>query len=248
MDKRIFRQLKLGEGKRQLICFPYLGGYANSFIELANTLSDDIEVWASNLPGHGGCTLEPLQDIKSVLDLYYIELQAIIKPQSIFFGYSMGGIVAYFLAQRILDSEKYPTKSITLILTSCTTPCAFKMKNYSSLSNDKLIEHLISYDGIPNELINEESLLEYFLPVFRADFKILETSATHDFKPLDIPVYYLWGENDKIVSIDSVIQWSKYFGNEINMTPIENGAHMYIHDNVSVLAEHLEEIIKPAHG
>jgi external thioesterase TEII len=243
MKKNIFHQLKTSEGGRQLICFPYLGGYANSFFELTSILGEDLDVWAANPPGHGVCNLEPMQDIKILLDLYCEELLSILKPDSVFFGHSMGGIVAYFLAQRILNSDEFTTKSITLILSACNTPSDFKTKQYSKLSNDDLIEHLISYDGISDELINEKSLLEYFVPIFRADFNVLETSATLDYKPLDIPIYFLWGENDKIVPFDSIIHWSKYFVNELTIIPIENGTHMFIQDKVNAVAEHLVEIM-----
>ncbi len=247
MENKIFHQLKIGKGKQQLICFPYLGGYANSFFELAGKLDEDIEVWAANPPGHGGCSLEPLVDINSLLELYFEELKTVIKPQSVFFGHSMGGVIAYFLAQSILGSEKYTVKPAALVLSACNTPCDFKTKTYSSLSDDKLIEHLISYDGISEELINEKSLLEFFLPVYRADFKVLETSSARDLKPMEIPVYFMWGEKDKIVPIDSTVQWLRYFKNEINIIPIEEGSHMFIYDKSTVVAEHLKDIVGVAH-
>lgn len=244
MQNKTFHQLKKGQGKWQLICFPYLGGYANSFFELANTLDEELEVWAANPPGHGGCSLNPLEDIDSVLDLYFTELREIIKPGCMFFGHSMGGIIAYFLAQRILESEEYTAKPNILVLSACNTPCDFKTKNYSNLPNGELIDQIISYDGIPDELIKEKSLLEYFLPVFRADFKVLETSAALDYKPLDIPAYFLWGENDKIVPIDSAVQWLKYFKQELKMISIEAGSHMFIHKQAGVVAKYLDQLIR----
>ncbi|MHB8062130.1 MAG: thioesterase II family protein [Ruminiclostridium sp.] len=243
MGNKIFHQLKKGDGKRQIICFPYLGGYANSFYELSSKLSEDIELWTVNPPGHGGCTLEPLEDINSMLDLYYEELQTIIKSDSVFFGHSMGGIVAYFLAQRIFSSEEYTVKPGTLVLSACNSPCCFQDNTYSCLPDDKLIEHLILYNGILEQLTNEKSLLEFFLPVYRADFKVLETSSTLDYKPIGIPVYFMWGERDKIVPIDSVTQWLRYFKNEINIIPIDEGKHMFINDKATVVADHLENII-----
>lgn len=243
METEIFQQLKLGAGKWQIICFPYLGGYANSYLDLANALDEEFEVWSLNPPGHGLSTSETVQDIGILLDMYYKELQAIIKPHCVFLGHSMGGIIAYFLAQRLLNSGDYTVDSLRLVLSACNTPCEFKGTNYFNLSNDKLIDHLISYDGIPEELIHERSLLEYFLPVIRADFRVLETSSNLDFKPLDIPVTFFWGENDKVVPMDSVILWMKYFSNEIKVISIEGGSHMFISTKAKVVAEHLGDIL-----
>lgn len=243
MNNKLFYRLKAGSEEKQVICFPYLGGYANSFLDLSNALGEDVELWALNPPGHGGCAMQPLEDIEVLLDLYEKEIQEILRPNCVFFGHSMGGIMAYFLTQHLLQSQNSLAESITLVLSSCNTPSDFQGKNYSNLSNDNLIDHLISYDGIPEELINEKNLLEFFLPIFRADFKVLETSATHDYTPLNIPVYVLWGESDKIVPIESIAQWSKYFRNEVNLIPIENGSHMFIYDKANVVAKHLEDII-----
>ena len=242
MVNNIFHQLQAGEGDLQLICFPYLGGYAYSFLQLVDELDHTIEVWGITPPGHGTCKLEPMSDIQSLVDLYYKKLQDIIKPNCIFFGHSMGAIVAYFLAERILHSEEYTAKPSALVLSACDTPSNFETKAQSLLPNDQLIELLVSYDGISDELINEKNLLEFFIPIYRADFKVLESSAKQHFTPLDIPVYFLWGEKDKIVPLESIVRWLHYFSNQINIIPIKNASHMFIHDQPAIIATYLEEI------
>lgn len=242
MDDKIFHKLKAGKGGLQLICFPYLGGYANTFLQLADELDDAIEVWSASPPGHGGNTLELVTNIQNLTDLYYENLRHIIKPNSIFFGHSMGGIVAYFLAERILLSLKYPAKPVALVLSACGTPSDFETKTYSLLPDDKLIDHLISYDGISSELVNEKSLLEFFVPVYRADFKILESSSKQTCSPIEIPAFFMWGEKDKIAPLESMVQWLRYFKNGIRVIPIENASHMFVHDQPSVVAERLAEV------
>ncbi len=243
MNQNVFQLLNAGTGSKQIICFPYLGGYANSFIDFANKLDKNIEVWAANPPGHGGNDLEAIQDIKSLIKLYYSEIQEIIKPDCILFGHSMGGIVAYFLLQHMADSKITNFADITLVLSACNPPNEFEVKRYSDLSDEQLIDHLFTYEGIPEELSQERQLLEFFTPVFRADFKILEDASRQHFIPLKIPVYLLWGENDKIVPISSAIQWSAYFINDIALIPIENGTHMFVHDSADIVAKHLQTII-----
>ena len=243
MKKKIFYQLKEGKGKHQIICFPYLGGYINAFSKLVNEMDDDIEVWTANPPGHGTNKSELLVDINSLLDLYYKELQTIIKPNCMFFGHSMGGIIAYFLTQKILESKAYDLRPDALILSACNTPVEFKTNGYSFLPEDKLIKHLIKYDGLPKELLNEKALLQFFLPVFRADFKILESSVSLDYKPIDMPVYFMWGENDRAVQLDSILEWKDYFENEINIMPVKDGTHMFINDKADIAAKCIKDII-----
>lgn len=243
MKHDVFYQLKTGKDQ-QLVCFPYLGGYINSFSELAKALNEKVEVWSANSPGHGGSASTPLQDIHSLVDLYFSELLKIIKSQCIFFGHSMGGVVAYFLAQKIFAADDYPIKPRAIVLSACNTPSYFRNKNISGLVDSDLIKHLMTYGGIPDEILEEKSLLSYFLPVYRADFMILETAALCDYKPLDIPVYFLWGEKDEIVSFDEVLKWSNYFTTEINLFPIENAPHMFVDGKTAVVTKHLDTIFE----
>src|SRR5699024_8389992 len=114
----------------------------------------------------------------------------------------MGGVVVYFVAQKILQSEDSDVENIQLVLASCNPPNNFKDRNYSELFDDDLIDHLILYNGIPEELIHDRSLIEYFLPVFRADFTVLESASNEQWTPLPVSTHVLWGEYDPIVPLN----------------------------------------------
>jgi len=241
----ILCRLKEGDGSQQLICFPYLGGYSNIFQELISEINFDTgtEVWAINPPGHGLDTQEPFEDINKMLDLYCAEITKISKPNCVFFGYSMGGIVAYFAVQRLIRQLDFHGGFLSLIISSCTTPQEFGMKSYSVMSDDMLLNHMLSYDGLSKELINERALLTYFLPVFRADFRVLETASGLDFESLNVPVYYLLGDSDKFVPIEMVTKWSRYFVGKLNTCIIKGGTHMMIHDQMHSVARTIERIL-----
>lgn len=241
MENKLFRILKAGNHtKWQLVCFPYLGGYANSFFRLANLLPNSIEVVAVNLPGHGDCKNEPLKDINSVIDLCLREIGSIIKPNCVFLGHSMGGVIAYFLLQKMKKSITTPK---CLILSACNPPSYFKTP-YSNFASNELLEYLIYCGGIPTEILNEKKFLQEYLPVFRADFKILEDALLQKFKLLNIPAYFLWGENDKLVGVDLVSEWLNYFVNPIKIIPIKNGSHMFIQENPELITMCIKNIIK----
>jgi external thioesterase TEII len=245
MNSDVLYRLKVNEGAKQLFCFPYLGGHANVFFEFANKLQFPAEIWAANLPGHGGAGVQPLEKIEAVIDLYVEKLQSIMRPPYFFFGHSMGGIIAYFLARRLLATENCLAKPTALILSACGTPASFKAKNYSSYSDKELMQYLLSYNGISNEILQEKNLLEYLIPIFRADFRVLESTALVEIiEPIDIPVYFLWGENDPIVPITAATEWLNYFSGEINLIPIKNASHMFIRDQVDFFAEKIAEIME----
>nr|WP_273545590.1 alpha/beta fold hydrolase [Paenibacillus caui] len=236
-------KLKEGRGSKQLVCFPYLGGYAGSFQGLAEELPDDVEVWAFNPPGHGRGGGEPLEHIEPMLQLYYEALLDVIKPGCLLFGHSLGGIVAYFTAERLLAGEHPHAATFRLVLSACNPPYECGETRYHELPDDRLIDQLISYGGLPEELVRERELLGYFLPVIHADFKVLYSSSTLNHAPLAVPAYYLWGERDRTVSLSSAIGWVRYFANEIQLIPIKDGSHMFVMYQPAVVADHLARLL-----
>src|SRR3990167_6796 len=173
----IIHRLKSGN-QTQLFCFPYLGGYANSFLNLAKNIHKDIEVWSMNAPGHGGSNAAPITDISSLVDLYFYAMRIVLNENGSYylFGHSMGAIVAYFLFQKITNLAFNVKPPNAIILSACNSPSYFLNKRYSLMSDGELMHQLISYGALSQTIMHEKSLLEYFLPVYRADFMILESA------------------------------------------------------------------------
>ena len=244
MESIIVEQLQPGVGKQQIVCFPYLGGHAQVYKPLCSYLSKDFEVWAINPPGHG-INQEPLlDDLKQMVDRYVHELLPVLKQDVILIGHSLGGIVAYFVAQQLKAVRGSSFREIRLILSACNCPEAFAGKLYSELPNDQLIDHLLAYGGLPEELLAERELLQFFMPMIRSDFRALQSSAELSFEPLDIPIYYLWGASDQTVDLSAVLQWSPYFASKIHMIPIKQGSHMFITEQAEEVANHIQKIVQ----
>ncbi|MDR2024095.1 MAG: alpha/beta fold hydrolase [Hungatella sp.] len=236
-----FEQLSEGKGKTQLICFPYLGGYSSAFADLARELGDEYEIWAGNPPGHGSSRGTLLEDIHGLTEYYMESILEFWREDCIFFGHSMGGILSYFMIQKLMENPKAGFLPKAVILSACGTPAEFAEKTYSSLPDESLISKLISYGGMPEEVLREESLLTYLLPVFRADYRVLESAAHCGYKPLKIPSYLLWGENDKAEPVEALLLWAGYFNGKVSFMKIKNGEHMFIHDQIKQVAERIRE-------
>ena len=92
-----FWNLRHSETGRQLIMFPFLGGFGASYNRLISDLDGGWNVWTANPPGHGPSPVPPLTDLASLRTHYLDALRDILKPDAVFFGHSMGSVVAYHL-------------------------------------------------------------------------------------------------------------------------------------------------------
>lgn len=244
MEPLYLEQLQKGEGNRQLVCFPYLGGHSQSFQSLVAHLPDT-DIWAFTPPGHGLNTQAPLEQMHQLIELYTRELLAVIQPGSMLFGHSLGGITAYFVAHRLYQEIPDVARTLRLVLSACNTPIECGMQDYDRMSDENLIDHLFSYDGLPQELMHEKELLYYFLPVIRADFRMLESAATLEYEPLSLPVLYLWGERDRTVSLQSALKWGRYLDTPMKFQTIREGTHMFMMHQPSTVAHHLIRFMTP---
>ncbi|WP_440110439.1 thioesterase II family protein [Paenibacillus sp. QZ-Y1] len=244
MEQIHLEKLNSGAGSGQMVCFPYLGGSSSSFRGLAGYLTG-LEVWAFNPPGHGVDTQAPVEDMQRMSELCCQRLLEIVRPGCILFGHSLGGIVAYFVALKLYREQPELARTMRLVLSACNTPGECKNNNYHQWTDDALIEHLFSYDGLPNDLREEKDLLRYFLPVIRADFKLLESSASMDNSPLPMSTLYLWGENDRSVSLQSALRWTTYLEKPMQMITVRDGNHMFVLHQPLLVAHHLDRFMTP---
>lgn len=241
MTAELLSLLKSGD-KRQLICFPYLGGYANSFLPFLPHFEESCEVWGVTLPGHGGNSSLPLQDLSDVVAILCANIKKIIRPNCIFIGHSMGAIVAYFLLQKMLFSEPDCIQPKALILSASPVPDYFADKKLSELSDKVLLARLQLYGGLSAEILKEQGLMTYFLPTYRADFKVLESAATHLYQAIQCPVYYFWGENDRIVSLKEALRWRSYVQGDIRYVSFAAAPHMFIQSKASEMVQQIEAV------
>lgn len=241
MELKTFYKLREGS-KGQLICFPYLGGYVNSFYEIVHAITEDIEIWVANPPGHFGSELGLISDINELISVYYKDISKILRLGSVFFGHSMGGIVSYFLLERMIRNQDEILPK-TLILSACIAPSSFVKKQYSKLNDEDLIKQIQVYGGMPEAVLNDHKIMEMMLPIFRADYGILESSAKASYNKIDIETHLLWGENDKAETISSAKLWKNFLVQDFDITPIGHAEHMFIHNKAEEVVTYINQFM-----
>ncbi len=244
MELKTFYKLREGS-KGQLICFPYLGGYVSSFNDVVRAMTEDIEIWVANPPGHFGSELALISDINELTSVYYKDITKIIHEGSVFLGHSMGGIVSYSLLERMVrNQDKVLPK--TLILSACAAPSRFKNEHYTKLNDEGLIKQIQVYGGLPESILNDHKLMEIMLPIFRADYGILESSGQTSYSKVDIETHLLWGEKDKAEDISVAMLWKDCLVQDYDIITIKNAEHMFIHNKAEEVAAYIKQFMKLA--
>ncbi|UCH92256.1 MAG: thioesterase [Candidatus Aminicenantes bacterium] len=196
---------------KQIVMFPFGGGSGYSYMELIKDIDTDAEIIVINPPGHLFDGTEPLESINAMAYLYSKELRSSLKDNPLFFGHSIGGIVAYEVC-KVLEKEVDIKK---MIISSVNAPHRAKesVDLHSEMDRETLIQKSTELGGMPQLFNNEPELLDMFIVGLRADLKALENytpEKLRDVKKRNINTSVLYGDRDYILNVSKIREWEHY--------------------------------------
>lgn len=228
----------------RLICLPYAGGQSLAFRWLAEQLPQAWGVWGIDPPGHGWAAGPPLDRIERLVDAYLQHLPAELLPGAVLLGHSLGGCVAFALAQRMLREGQGPA---ALILSGTRPPHrAADYTSFVGMDDATLLATLIEIGGVPAEWAQEPELFDHFKDALRADFEAFE--AFEPGAPIEtIPVAVVGGLQDIVCRPEHLFEWSRFCpGCQVDFL---EGGHMFLQSNAATLARRIESFLRgPAGG
>lgn len=247
MSTPLLWNLRPSETGRQIVMFPYLGGFGASYNGLVRELSGDWDVWTVNPPGHGPSTEPPYQRLVSLVDRYLAALREVLKPDAVFFGHSMGGVVAYHvllaMAARPSFADRRPTD---LVLSACRGPRWLQIAGNADLPEAELLRRLVAFGAIPTEVAEDRSLIELFLPAFRADYRVLEDVLRMPPAILDVRTRLVLGEDDPQAPASAADEWRECIAGPIRTCTLDGAGHMFVLDAVERVDRLLADLRDPA--
>lgn len=193
-----------------LFCLPFAGGNKYSYREYVEKASSYLNIIPLDYPGRGARTKEPLiENIDTLVEDVYKQISNKVgQTEYAIYGHSLGGLAAYLLTRKLIENNhKAP---LHLFITGTTGPSAFSRceKKRHLLPKKEFLEELKILDGIPDEILQNEELLDYFEPIIRSDFKVSETYLYEDYVPLNIPITIITGTEEDM-EIADIRLWQK---------------------------------------
>ncbi|MGB8954062.1 MAG: alpha/beta fold hydrolase [Tumebacillaceae bacterium] len=235
---KLLKQLKTSTTNKQLICFPFAGGYSTAFRPIAQAIKSDWGVIAIEPPGHGTNRDPFLTSIDEMADAYVNGLRPYLNTRFALFGHSMGGWVTYKIAQKLEAQGLYPE----VVIISGIRPPGYEGDTTADMSDKEFIDYVVSLGGIPEEMLAHQELVDLFLPALRADFGALDTFDITDRTPLRAPVHFLAGTDDPENTPEQVKDWVEYAPNAQFHT--FEGKHMFILSHAPDVAKLIQQILQ----
>ena len=236
--------------KFRLFCLHHAGAAASMFRYWPDSLPEWVELIAIQMPGREYRFDDPLMThMDEAVPPISCAISPFLDKPFAFFGHSMGILIGYSVAQEL---RARGAREPSLLIASGRNAPQFKWKDEGAekLPDDEFVKAVKHYNGVPEELLNEEALRPIWLPRLRADLTI---SALYDYvqrPPLNCPIIVMSGDNDPLLTEEGVRGWQdqttaetrfiRYKGNHFFLDICEDQVLTEIRAALHTLTEDLE--------
>lgn len=225
----------------QIFMLHFAGGNSFSYEFLRKEISEYFDFIPLELPGRGKRSDEPLVYRKdAAVKDYVTQIKKRRNGQPyIIFGHSMGATLGLLVAKELENQQDAPH----LLMVSGNAGPNIKREDTDGvprylLSDAEMKDFLRKLGGVPQQVLDNKDLFNYFNPILRADFEVIEKDSFDIKDKLQVtPILAMMGSNEE--RSDKIDNWGKYTNEDFQST-IMNGNHFFIYKNVSKIINLIE--------
>ena len=217
----------------RLFCIPYAGGGPQIFQKWTDYLPADVEICSLLLPGRGKRLMDPA--FRELMPLVEEATEAVLPLVDVpyaFFGHSMGALVGFELARGLRKRGCKPP--LHLFVSGCFAAHIPDPHPMHHLPEKEFVDQVRSLNGVPQEVLENEELMELILPSLRADFTATETYLHREEPPLTCPITAFAGSRDPLATKEFVEEWRIHTTARFT-TRVLPGDHFFLHSQQPLL-------------
>lgn len=240
----MFQHSAIDDSKaKRLVCFPFAGGGPSAYREWGAAFANT-EVLPVSLPGREQRYREPpIRSMVSVVEAVILELSLLPQKPTVFFGHSLGALMAYETAIRM--KARHLNAPAHVIVSGSRVPgsASIMPSSVATMSDEAFIEAIIALGGTPQEVIDEPELMQLFLPQLRVDFELYEAYQPSGTCLLSCPITVLFGTDDSLADEAAASRWREFseHGSTVNAF---NGGHFFITSSRGQVFDRIRTILQ----
>jgi len=213
----------------RLYCLPYAGASAAIYFKWKKCLAPDLDCIPLELAGRGTRSAERFYEgMEEAREDVFRLLEARMDgtPYALF-GHSMGGMILYETARLIRDRHlPAPVKLIFSGRPAPETPAP--ESPIHRLPDGEFAERILDMGATSEEIFASKPLRDVFMPILRADFRLVETYKYEAKKPLPWEIAAVAGEEEKWTAAE-VEGWKSHTSADCRVVRLPGG-HFYWQD------------------
>ncbi|MFD0589176.1 thioesterase II family protein [Paenibacillus sp. GCM10027627] len=231
-------------GNVKLFCFPYAGTSANAYLQFRERIDEKITLVPVELSGRGKRFSEgfyPNMEA-AVADVFSKLKEELEGGEYALFGHSMGALFVFELVHMI---QKHGVNPPVHVFVSGRNPPGIPddKPKIHRLSDDEFLAEIFRLQGIPKEIEESKEYLEFFTPIIKADYKLVE-NYEYDGKKFKVScgITCLLGQDDLYTNEDVMECWKEFTARGLAVHKF-SGGHFFIFQHLQQIAEVIEHTL-----
>jgi surfactin synthase thioesterase subunit len=227
----------------RLVCLPHAGGSASFFVPLSKALNPEIDVLAIQYPGRQDRRAEqPINNMAVLADRAHDILRRQPEMPLIFFGHSMGAILAFEVTRRLEADRKGPVR---LFASGRRAPSTYRDEMVDLGDDESILAEVRSLNGTASPVLGDDEMMRAALPALRADYCAIGTYVCAPEAILSCPISVLVGDNDPKTTLDEAKAWATHTSGPFDLQ-VFPGGHFFLTDHadeiIRILGEHFRAL------
>lgn len=228
----------------RLVCFPHAGGAASYFHGLSEALAPVLDTLVVQYPGRQDRRAEGcVENLAELAGLTYAALRRAEDGRPlVFFGHSMGSVLAFEVARRYQDDAGAPP--VHLVASGYPPPSLLRGGTVHRRDDAGLVEELLLVGGTDPVYLDNAHLRAAILAAVRGDYTAIETHP-RTRGVLDCPITMLVGTDDPHTTLAEAESWREHTSAEFGLHVFQGG-HFYLDEHGAAVNEILAGAVRGA--
>jgi medium-chain acyl-[acyl-carrier-protein] hydrolase len=228
----------------KLVCFPFAGSSASVFRPWIDRLPAEVEILAVQLPGRENRLRERcVRDMDEIIQQLEREIGALLTSPFVFFGHSLGSLIAYELMQQL----KARGQGLPELFFASGAPAphtCITTEHPRTLTQDQILRDLRTISGTHASLLDDAELIALVLPMLQADFELYANYRYQERAPLQSPIVAIRGADDTYITQQRQMEWKRHTDRQFTFRTIP-GPHHFMVDSAEALLALVNTYLAP---
>ena len=214
-------------GVPRLFCFHHAGGGASVFAGWRSALASHFDVFPVQLPGREGRASEaPFRSLDALVADLDVHLGPYLREPYLFYGHSMGALVAYRLAHHRFLTDQSGIAGLVV--------GAYPPPDQPPPLGDA--EVMAVRGEVTGRLGRFPRWARAAAALLESDIALVDSHRPSLRTPLAVPIHVLAGEADPLMSPAEGLGWARHTRAECRVHVVPGG-HLFVRDSPEVVVD-----------